>query len=159
MAPEDTAKVKLQAYSVKNWLRVWSTSSDKFAASVGATSWSFDGKFQRRDESLNIGDLPSLSHAFRICEINPHPKAFSDEEIGITKSLRERGKMFWRCRGRNYVCYKSFVDDGIKTAVSLHLKKWKDHSLMRNTDRLKVHDRHRDFATDAPQGAQGIQPR
>lgn len=25
--------------------------------------------------------------------------------------------MFWRCRRRNYVCYKSFVDDGIKTAT------------------------------------------
>lgn len=123
MAPEGSAKVKLQAYSVTYWLRVWASTSDKFSASVLATSWSFDGKFQRKETLLHIGDVPSLSHAFRISELNPHPKAFSDENIDITKSLRERGKMFWRCRGRNYVCYKSFVDDGIKTAVSFHMDK------------------------------------
>ena len=53
--------------------------------------------------------------------MNPHPMDFSDDNIAITESLRERGKMFWRCRGRNYVCYKSFVDDGIKTAVGSEL--------------------------------------
>lgn len=75
---------------------------------------------------MTIRDLPSLSHAFKICDLSPHPKIFSHEDVSITNSLRERGKMFWRCRGRNYVCYKSFVDDGIKTAVSSHLCILKD---------------------------------
>lgn len=87
-----------------------------------AASWSFDGKFQRNEAPLTIRDLPSLSHAFKISDLNPRPKAFLEDDLGTTQNLRERGNMFWRCRRRNYVCYKSFVDDGIKTAVSSHLE-------------------------------------
>ncbi|KAI7776596.1 hypothetical protein LA080_004746 [Diaporthe eres] len=115
--PQGSAKTKLQAYVITNWVEVFSTSSDTFSASVPTASWSFDGKFQRNEYSLPIGHVPSLSHAFQICALNPHPMEFSDENIEITQSLRERGKMFWRCRGRNYVCYKSFVDDGMRTAT------------------------------------------
>lgn len=89
-------------------------------------SWGFDGKFQKNEHELPIGDLPSLSHPFKICELDPYPKKFSDDNLRITESLRERGNMFWRCRGRNYVCFKSFVDDGIKTAVSPYLDKRKN---------------------------------
>lgn len=141
---------------VTNWLNVSSVSSDKFSASIPAASWSFDGKFQRNEYSLSIRGLPSLSHAFKIYELNPHPKNYSDEDLEITQILRERGKMFWGCRGRNYVCYKSFVDDGIRTAVSHHVDERKhEHVLTRKADRLEVHDRHQDLATDAPHRAQG----
>lgn len=121
-APEASASTKLQAYLVTGWLRRWFPAPDRFSAKIMAASWSFDGKFQRYEIFLTIGDLPSLSHAFKISDLNPYPKAFSDNGIGITKALRERGNMFWRCRFRNYVCYKSFVDDGIKTAVSSRMK-------------------------------------
>lgn len=111
---------------ITDWLNVSSLSSDRFSASVPTASWSFDGKFQRNQHSLPIGGLPSLSHAFKICELNPYPKKFSDEDVDITEVLRERGNMFWRCRDRNYVCYKSFVDDGIRTAVSSQMEERKN---------------------------------
>lgn len=107
---------------VKEWLSDWFTpASQKLTPSIMAESWSFDGKFQRNPTILHIDDLPSSSHAFKICELQPYPLKFSDDNLSITENLRERGKMFWRCRSRNYVCFKSFVDDGIKTAVSSHL--------------------------------------
>lgn len=103
---------------VTDWLTACSPSSDKFSASITATSWSFDGNFQRNENTLQIHDLFSLSHAITICELDPFPIEFSNDKLETLKNLRERGEMFWKCRARNYVSYKSFVDDGIETAVS-----------------------------------------
>lgn len=116
-APQGSAATKLQASLVTDWLQLDNENSDRFSPSIPAASWSFDRRFQKNESSLHIGDLPSLSHSFNICELNPYPIQFSHSKLGITESLRDRGKMFWKCRGRNYVCFKSFVDDGIKTAT------------------------------------------
>lgn len=121
-AREGSARTKLQAYLVKEWLSDrFDPTSEKISPTIMAECWSFDGKFQRSNYVLHIDDLPSSSHPFKICELKPYPLKFSDDNLCITENLRERGNMFWRCRSRNYVCFKSFVDDGIKTAVSSYL--------------------------------------
>ncbi|EJT69371.1 hypothetical protein GGTG_12990 [Gaeumannomyces tritici R3-111a-1] len=66
--------------------------------------WSFDGAFHKQEKDLRIlwpveGDGP-----IRITDLSTYPLRY-DSTGELTKTLRERGNMFWSCRQRRFLGY------------------------------------------------------
>lgn len=90
--------------------------NDGFTGILSVSSWSFDGTFRKSLTSIPLGVLPSHSKDFSIFDLPIYPIQFASDEV--VKAIRNRGKMFWRCRFRNYVSYSSEGDGGIYNTVS-----------------------------------------
>jgi hypothetical protein len=45
-----------------------------------------------------------------------YPMQYATEDVVL--ALRQRGKTFWKCRRRNYVCVLGTSDDHLSDAVS-----------------------------------------
>ncbi|KAI0506425.1 ATPase [Xylaria bambusicola] len=101
------AAVALEAFTATDWL-------DQPRGSISGTKWDFDGNFERKNKHFFLGQLPSLTTKFPIRNLSVYPARFADKDS--IDGIRRRGKMFWKCRRRNYVCYK---DTELKSAPSM----------------------------------------
>ncbi|KAK5625849.1 hypothetical protein RRF57_001565 [Xylaria bambusicola] len=87
----------LEAFTATDWL-------DQPGSSISGTKWIFDGKFERMNKQFLLDQPPSLTRKFPIQDLSIYPARFADKHN--VDAIRRRGKMFWKCRHRNYVCYK-----------------------------------------------------
>ena len=85
------------------------------------TQWVFDENFEQRSTEFSIGHLPSLTEKFPIRDLLIYPAQFANGDD--VNAIRRRGKMFWKCRHRRYVCYKDTIQDGAHIMVRHHLKR------------------------------------
>ncbi|GAP89771.1 putative TOB3 [Rosellinia necatrix] len=97
------SKSLLEAFTAEEWLDIPSRS-------ILGTKWTFDGNFEKRQMRFGLNKPPSLTRKFPVRELSIYPARFADE--GDIIAIRERGKMFWKCRRRNYVCYKGAEFEG-----------------------------------------------
>ncbi|KAI0468851.1 ATPase [Xylaria cf. heliscus] len=70
---------------------------------ISGTKWTFDGNFQKETLRVIVNPPTSLTK-FPIRHLSIYPARFAKKSDIM--AIRERGKMFWKCRHRNYVCYK-----------------------------------------------------
>ncbi|KAL2284101.1 hypothetical protein FJTKL_09096 [Diaporthe vaccinii] len=99
----------------EGWLRVRQT-PDSFSASVPTYTWAFDGNFSKTYADINIHDVPSLEEPFDILDLGLYPMEFASE--GEIEALRKRGRMFWKCRTRNYVSLHTESEDDMQNSMS-----------------------------------------
>ncbi|KAI0813925.1 hypothetical protein GGR55DRAFT_487166 [Xylaria sp. FL0064] len=100
---QDGSTSLLEAFTATDWL-------DLSSRSIPGTKWTFDGNFEKKHMRFVLEHPPSLIKKFPIRKLSMYPARFADKD-DIT-ALRQRGKMFWKCRRRNYVCYKDAGLDG-----------------------------------------------
>ncbi|CVK94514.1 related to TOB3 (member of AAA-ATPase family) [Fusarium mangiferae] len=107
-----------QAYTATSWLAIFGSPTTKgdFQALIKVSYWDFDGNFQRFKSTLNISGLPSLTEEFPINAMMVFPMKYVDD--GTVRNLRRRGKMFWKCRFRKYVCVRGTPEDHLYGANS-----------------------------------------
>ncbi|KAJ3579511.1 hypothetical protein NPX13_g1058 [Xylaria arbuscula] len=96
----------LEAFTATDWL-------DKANRCISGTRWIFEGSFEQMRKSFTIGQLPSSAAEFPIQDLSLYPARFAKNED--LDAIRRRGRMFWKCRYRNYVCYKDTKSDGAHT--------------------------------------------
>ncbi|RDL37540.1 Uncharacterized protein BP5553_04973 [Venustampulla echinocandica] len=109
---EDERPGQQEAYIADSWLsRPDGGRSSGYL--IDCKSWSFDGNFQKDSTTVSIGRFPSMKKTFKVTDLALYPISFA--ENGAEEALRERGKMFWKCRKRNYVCYSEGRDNGIQS--------------------------------------------
>ncbi|KAI9748737.1 MAG: hypothetical protein M4579_007137 [Chaenotheca gracillima] len=103
-----------RAFVATSWLTQASTGTITKAAArtedayssqryVYGSSWSFDGLFQQNTELWSVDCRFPWDRSFDIQELDVYPIRFADHKV--IDALRDRGKMFWECRGQKYVCY------------------------------------------------------
>ncbi|KAE9374916.1 P-loop containing nucleoside triphosphate hydrolase protein [Stipitochalara longipes BDJ] len=107
-----------QAHLAQSWLNVQHMDEDpeNFSAFVDSTCWTFDGNFAKRAILLSINGLPSTATVFNIQDLMWYPIQFAKPELKV--ALQKRGEMFWKCRFRNYVCYRGESNDGLQSIGS-----------------------------------------
>ncbi|KAI1302934.1 hypothetical protein F5Y03DRAFT_407401 [Xylaria venustula] len=92
----------LEAFTATDWL-------DLPNRSIPGTKWVFDGNFEKSTMRFALDEPRSYTREFPIRDLSIYPARFANED-DIT-AIRQRGKMFWKCRRRNYVCYKDVESD------------------------------------------------
>ncbi|KXH60986.1 ATPase [Colletotrichum salicis] len=92
-------------------------SKQKFFASISVAHWDFDGRFKQITGTLALSKLPTsvANESFEILRLPLYPATYANP--GVEDSLRQRGRMFWKCRRRNYVYSRSFPDDDIRRSA------------------------------------------
>ncbi|KAI2615922.1 hypothetical protein GGR54DRAFT_255090 [Hypoxylon sp. NC1633] len=100
----------LEAFESSDWLGSTTGTRDYSHAFIEGISWKFNGNFQRDASQFSISKLPSRTRDFSISDLTVYPARFASKYI--VNAIRMRGRMFWKCRHRNYVCYKGTVQDG-----------------------------------------------
>ncbi|KAI8626648.1 hypothetical protein F5Y19DRAFT_217040 [Xylariaceae sp. FL1651] len=100
---KDKSPPLLEAFTSMDWFEL---SNQR----IQGTKWTFDGNFEKISFSIELKQPPSLTRKFRIQDLSIYPARFAD--INDIDAIRRRGKMFWSCRQRNYVCYKGAELDG-----------------------------------------------
>ncbi|KAK1983518.1 ATPase [Colletotrichum cereale] len=102
--------------SAIDWLKVNNSTAQAFYATVKASLWEFHGSFQRVQLTLPIAELPTADPdgAFSIEDLPVYPMDYASN--GTVEGLRKRGRMFWKCRHRNYVSSSRFSDDVIQAS-------------------------------------------
>ncbi|KAI1324721.1 hypothetical protein F5Y16DRAFT_411850 [Xylariaceae sp. FL0255] len=99
----------LEAFTSTDWF-----DSSKFT--LAGNKWTFDGRFERKPTRASI-NTPSPTKEFPIRDLSVYPARFATKhEIA---NLRHRGRMFWKCRQRDYVCYKGDEFNGTQTMSDL----------------------------------------
>ncbi|KAF9773311.1 hypothetical protein IL306_008916 [Fusarium sp. DS 682] len=108
---------KLQGVVTQGWL-VRLPFLD-YSAIVDATLWTFDGTFRIASKQFAIKDLPftplTETEEFNITELPLYPIAYASHET--TDALRKRGRMFWKCRLRNYVELAQEMSEEIQDSI------------------------------------------
>ncbi|KAF4989035.1 hypothetical protein FGRMN_9407 [Fusarium graminum] len=108
---------KLQGVVIKDWL-------DRrpfidYSAVVSVAYWTFDGTFRKMSREFTITDLPhdmqSETHEFSITDLPLYPMKYASNEV--SQALFERGRMFWKCRFRNYVSLSGEISGDIQDSV------------------------------------------
>lgn len=115
---EDESLAQRTAFIVRDWLDV-KESGSWFSAFVHAYRWAFDGRFRKTHEQIPLTNLPSLTKPFKIQELPLCPIRFASEDV--IESLRKRGRMFWKCRFKNYVSLHTELEDDMQNSVSSYL--------------------------------------
>jgi hypothetical protein len=101
--PMNSDEASLEGFRLLDWAEVRHLSDQKKPLKVHLTSsyWTFDGTFEGRETILTIESFPSETEEFTITDLPIYPRRFASQET--VRALRERGRMFWRCRERHYV--------------------------------------------------------
>ncbi|KAI1171842.1 hypothetical protein F4777DRAFT_563917 [Nemania sp. FL0916] len=87
----------LEAFTATDWLNLRNKD-------IQGSQWEFDGNFEQKNRSFTLRTPPTSKRKFLIKDLSFYPARFAnDDEI---MAIRQRGKMFWKCRHRRYVCYK-----------------------------------------------------
>lgn len=81
--------------------------------------WTFDGIFHREEQSLTITWPANKDEPIPITDLTVYPLRF-DSSGSMEHHLRDRGNMFWSCRGKNLVAAvtqsTSFEDRVVNTS-------------------------------------------
>ncbi|KAF5586166.1 AAA family ATPase [Fusarium pseudocircinatum] len=105
---------KLQGVKIGGWLERQPFPDD--SAILDVTFWTFDGTFHKASKKILINDLPikvrGEMEEFNITELPLYPIEYASNET--TKALRSRGRMFWKCRFRNYVGLSQETNDEVQ---------------------------------------------
>jgi hypothetical protein len=72
--------------------------------SLEAWCWAFDGEFWKDYRRLTISASRQPDEVFPIHKLEAYPLKYS-HITDLEQSIRERGRQFWSCRYRKYVCY------------------------------------------------------
>ncbi|KXH32881.1 ATPase [Colletotrichum simmondsii] len=116
---------ELKGLWVMDWLEADLSVPDKIFGSLSVTSWNYDGNFNRVTQTLLLERLPTsrdVDESFEILRLPFYPVKYANP--GVEESLRQRGRMFWKCRRRNYVHSRSFSDDDIRRSVRRFEVNW-----------------------------------
>ncbi|KAH7126025.1 ATPase [Dactylonectria macrodidyma] len=110
---------QLEAFTPTDWLEGLNTDSQpapstQLYPSISVNHWVFDGNFQQESTILMIGQPPSMTEEFPIDQLLVYPMKYATHEVAA--ALRERGKMFWKCRHRNFIYFSGAVKDSIYNA-------------------------------------------
>ena len=79
-----------------------------------------------------------MTNEFDIRELVYFPIDYASD--GLAESLRKRGKMFWKCRRRNYVQYIGALDDGMQKSAGPAFYRIAKVIANLDIDGFKVHD-------------------
>ncbi|KAI1359949.1 hypothetical protein F5Y08DRAFT_62021 [Xylaria arbuscula] len=93
----------LEAFAATDWLH-------QAERRIVGTKWIFDGNFKQEHTHFTINEFPSDAEELPIQDLSLYPARFAKNED--LDAIRRRGRMFWKCRHRNYVCYKDTKSDG-----------------------------------------------
>ncbi|KAH6957289.1 hypothetical protein DER45DRAFT_569611 [Fusarium avenaceum] len=94
-----------KAYTTTSWPRF---------RSIEVSHWKFDGNFQHFLGSIEISPPSSTTGEYPINSMSVYPMQYATDDVVL--ALRERGKTFWKCRHRNYVCVLGTSDDHLYDA-------------------------------------------
>ncbi|KAM0289577.1 hypothetical protein ACHAPQ_006901 [Fusarium lateritium] len=90
-----------------------------YSAVVDVTFWTFDGMFHKTSKEFAIIDLPrdikSETEEFAITDLPLYPIEYASSEVAV--ALRQRGRMFWKCRFRNYVSLTGEMSEDIQDST------------------------------------------
>ena len=87
---------------------------------VAAWSWAFDGSFAKKRHKIKIQlEVGDEDEEVKITSLNYFPLHY--DEGGLHELLKDRGRMFWKCRTKHFVSY-SDEDNGLLNSVSSHQK-------------------------------------
>lgn len=67
-----------------------------------------------------------------------YPIRFASRES--IEEVKQRGKMFWECRQRKYVCYKGRFDQGVNSVVYVYSQRYMHSILTKQLCRSPLHD-------------------
>ncbi|KAG5659545.1 hypothetical protein KAF25_002104 [Fusarium avenaceum] len=91
----------------------------EYSAIVDVTFWTFDGMFHKTSKQFAITDLPrdikSEAEEFAITDLPLYPIEYASSEVA--EALRQRGRMFWKCRFRNYVSLAEDMIEDIQDSI------------------------------------------
>ncbi|KAH6954262.1 P-loop containing nucleoside triphosphate hydrolase protein [Fusarium avenaceum] len=91
----------------------------EYSAIVDVTFWTFDGMFHKTSKQFAITDLPrdvkSEAEEFAITDLPLYPIEYASSEVA--EALRQRGRMFWKCRFRNYVSLSGDMNEDIQDSI------------------------------------------
>ncbi|KAF4447967.1 hypothetical protein F53441_8558 [Fusarium austroafricanum] len=108
---------KLQGVVTQGWLE--RRPFLDYSAIVNVTFWTFDGTFRNASKEFSIKDLPITLLAemedFSITDLPLYPIEYASDET--TEALRKRGRMFWKCRFRNYVGLDQEMSEEIQDSI------------------------------------------
>ncbi|EGU88897.1 hypothetical protein FOXB_00555 [Fusarium oxysporum f. sp. conglutinans Fo5176] len=108
---------KLQGVITQGWLERQPFLD--YSAIVNVMFWTFDGTFHKVSKEFSIKDLPITLLAemeeFNITELPLYPIEYASHET--TEGLRKRGRMFWKCRFRNYVGLAQETSEEIQDSI------------------------------------------
>jgi hypothetical protein len=93
------------AYMATSWL----VPGESAVQTLRVWAWEYDGFFQKRFKSFRIDNL-SDKDTKPLCGLKAYPLRFA--EPYLEAELRARGKEFWNCRHRKYICYNDL--DGLR---------------------------------------------
>ncbi|QPC72221.1 hypothetical protein HYE68_002973 [Fusarium pseudograminearum] len=90
-----------------------------YSAKVNVTFWTFDGTFRKASKECSIKDITPTPademDEFNITDLPLYPIEYASGEIA--DALRKRGKMYWKCRFRNYVGLAQETGEEIQDSI------------------------------------------
>ncbi|SCV34357.1 related to TOB3 (member of AAA-ATPase family) [Fusarium fujikuroi] len=108
---------KLQGVVIQGWL-IRQPVLD-YSAVIDLAFWKFDGAFRKASEKFPIKDLPITLldelEELKITDLPLYPVKYASHET--TEALRKRGKMFWKCRFRNYVGLSQEISQEVQDSI------------------------------------------
>ncbi|KAF5695355.1 AAA family ATPase [Fusarium denticulatum] len=107
---------KLQGVVTEGWLE--KKPFPDYSATLDVAFWTFDGTFRQVSKKILI-NLPITVRddmgEFNITELSLYPIEYASNDT--TEALRKRGRMFWKCRFRNYVGLFQEVSDEVQDSI------------------------------------------
>ncbi|KAK1969316.1 P-loop containing nucleoside triphosphate hydrolase protein [Colletotrichum sublineola] len=150
---------ELKGTCVTEWIQANNLSSLRnFSAFLSVTHWDFDGRFKRITQTLRLNKLPepAADGSFEINSLPFYPVEYASP--GVKDSLRERGRMFWKCRQRNYVYSRSFSDDDIRRSADSRFMVdfWVYRQMHPNHEELSSARQHEPYGDTMPEDEQHL---
>ena len=87
-------------------------------AFLEVSSWEYNGSFRKITTELEFQDGTRLDGAKPIRDLKIYPLRYAEPKV--EKLLRDRGRKFWQCRSRNYVCYSGLDNSHEEDSVRIH---------------------------------------
>jgi hypothetical protein len=111
---------KLEAFETQDWAETtMQFARQDLGVSISASHWIFTDWFYKTTERLPVALTKAVAGEtaeFNIRDLELYPLRYATPEV--KEALRKRGRMFWRCRHRNYIRYNANDDDVIQNSVS-----------------------------------------
>ncbi|KAF2999956.1 hypothetical protein E8E14_003520 [Neopestalotiopsis sp. 37M] len=142
-SPTKSDVASLEGFCLRDWAKVSHIGDRKKALRVNLESsyWTFNGKFESREKSLTIKRFPSEREEFAIADLSIYPQRFASQET--VRAMRERGRMFWKCRERHYIQAITQSDNGLReTAHSRFMVDTKTYNEMHPMDQKAFSEMH-----------------
>ncbi|KAF4843689.1 ATPase family AAA domain-containing protein 3 [Colletotrichum siamense] len=114
---EGSNQHQLRGVIATHWLEILPSSAQGFKAVIPVSTWEFRGTFHQVQQKIIIDKLPEcdVDGSFAVSDLmSVYPIEYATSET--VQALEERGRMFWKCRHRNYVSSSRFSDDSLKAS-------------------------------------------